>query len=75
MKYKVPLMQNAFFSEELTKKKLSKFIIKSKKLSMDKNCIKFEKQFAKFHKSKYAVFRLMKFCKLFFEFYTILIHA
>ena len=56
MKYKVPLMQNAFFSEELTKKKLSKFIIKSKKLSMDKNCIKFEKQFAKFHKSKYAVF-------------------
>jgi|TARA_B110000027_G_C16122421_1_gene304124 CDP-4-dehydro-6-deoxyglucose reductase, E1 len=56
MKYSVPLMQNAFFDEAETKKRLSKFILHKTRLSMDTYCQKFEKKFAKFHKSKYAVF-------------------
>tara|TARA_B100000963_G_scaffold179953_1_gene156338 strand:- start:920 stop:2086 length:1167 start_codon:yes stop_codon:yes gene_type:complete len=56
MNYTVPLMQNAFFDEKQTKKKLSKFILNKKRLSMDTYCTKFEERFAKFHNSKYAVF-------------------
>ncbi len=56
MNYNVPLMQNAFFDEKQTKKRLSKFILNKKRLSMDTYCVKFEKKFAKFHNSKYAVF-------------------
>ena len=56
MPYSVPLMQNAFFDEIKTKKKLSNYILKNKRLSMDKLCTKFEQKFAKFHKAKYAVF-------------------
>ena len=49
-------MQNAFFDEKQTKRKLSKFILNKKRLSMDTYCTKFEERFAKFHNSKYAVF-------------------
>ena len=56
MKYKIPLMQHAFFDEIKTKKKLSKFLLNSKRLSMDKYCKKFEMKFSKFHNTKYAVF-------------------
>ena len=56
MNYNVPLMQNAFFDEMQTKRKLSKFILNKKRLSMDTYCRKFEEKFAKFHNSKYAVF-------------------
>ena len=49
-------MQNAFFDEKQTKMKLSRFILNKKRLSMDTYCVKFEKNFAKFHNSKYAVF-------------------
>ena len=56
MNYNVPLMQNAFFDEKQTKRKLSKFILNKKRLSMDTYCTKFEERFAKFHNSKYAVF-------------------
>ena len=56
MNFTVPLMQNAFFDETQTKRKLSKFILNKRRLSMDTYCEKFEKKFAQFHKSKYAVF-------------------
>ncbi len=56
MNFKIPLMQSTFFDEISIKKKLSKFIISSKKLSMGNYCEKFENLFSKFNKSKYAVF-------------------
>ena len=40
MNYNVPLMQNAFFDEKQTKRKLSKFILNKKRLSMDTYCTK-----------------------------------
>ncbi len=53
-KFKVPLVSSTFYEEEKTLNKLSKFVKKTKILSMGKSCLKFEKEFAKFHKSKFA---------------------
>lgn len=53
-KYKVPLVSSTFYEEKKTLKKLSSFVLNSKKLSMGNSCLKFEKEFAKFHNSKHA---------------------
>lgn len=52
----IKLIKSTFYREEATKKKLANFIINSKKLSLDKECQKFEKSFAKKQQRKYAVF-------------------
>lgn len=53
-KFKVPLVSSTFYEEKKTLNKLSNFVKKTKILSMGKSCLKFEKEFAKFHKSKFA---------------------
>lgn len=52
----IPLIKSTFFDEEKTKKKLTKFILKSEKLSFGEECQKFEENFAKWQKRKYCVF-------------------
>jgi CDP-6-deoxy-D-xylo-4-hexulose-3-dehydrase len=42
----IPLMKNAFLNEFETKKALADFILKAEKLSMDQECINFEKKFS-----------------------------
>ncbi len=51
----IPLMKNTFLNEFETKRALSEFILQATKLSMDKNCFEFEKDFAAFHKRKHAI--------------------
>ncbi len=51
----IPLMKNAFLHEYETKIALSEFIIKTSKLSMDVECIAFEKKFAAYQKRKEAI--------------------
>ena len=51
----IPLMRKAFLREEETKNALSEFIINADRLSMDKECLKFEEQFAETQGSKHAV--------------------
>lgn len=51
----IPLMKSAFLKEQKTKEELSKFILKSGRLSMDEQCAKFEKEFAAFQGAKEAV--------------------
>ena len=53
-KFKVPLVSSTFYEEKKTLNKLSNFVKNTKILSMGKSCLKFEKEFAKFHKSKFA---------------------
>lgn len=48
-------MKSTFFEEEQTKKELCKFIMQADRLSMDKKCKEFEKEFSKFQKRKYSV--------------------
>jgi CDP-4-dehydro-6-deoxyglucose reductase, E1 len=42
----IPLMKNAFLNEHETKKALADFILQADRLSMDKECLAFEKKFA-----------------------------
>lgn len=51
---KIKLIKSTFFKEKETKEKLSEFIIKSNKLSMGDECLKFENEFARYHGNKYA---------------------
>jgi len=51
----IPLMKSAFLNESETKEELAKYILKSKRLSMDEQCTQFEKEFAAFQGSKEAV--------------------
>ena len=51
----IPLMKNAFSNEQKTKENLAEFIIHAKRLSMDDQCAKFEKEFAAFQGAKEAV--------------------
>ena len=51
----IPLMKNAFLNELETKEELAKFILKSKRLSMDEQCGMFEEEFATFQDAKEAV--------------------
>ncbi|HBE01002.1 MAG TPA: DegT/DnrJ/EryC1/StrS aminotransferase [Spirochaetia bacterium] len=48
-------MKNAFIEEFETKKALSEFIMKAPRLSMDSQCLAFEKKFAAYQKRKHAV--------------------
>lgn len=51
---KIPLMKNTFYNEEEVKQNLAKFIIESSVLSMNKKCIEFEIEFAKYQNTSYA---------------------
>lgn len=51
----IPLMKNAFLYEKETKKALSKFIMQTKRLSMDIKCREFENAFAKKQGVKHAI--------------------
>ncbi len=51
----IPLMKNAFLNEFETKKALSEFIMHADRLSMDIECIKFERQFAQYQGRKDAI--------------------
>ena len=52
----IKLIKSTFYQENVTKKKLAEFIIKSQYLSMGKECFRFEKNFAQKQKTEYAVF-------------------
>ena len=51
----IPLMKNAFLNEHETKKALADFILKSDRLSMDKECFAFENKFATYQKRQDAI--------------------
>ena len=51
----IPLMKNAFLNEHETKKALAEFILKADRLSMDKECLAFEKAFAIYQGRKEAI--------------------
>lgn len=51
----IKLIKSSFYKEEDTKKKLCDFIMGAQKLSMDKECKKFEDSFSKFQKRDYSV--------------------
>ncbi len=51
----IPLMKNTFLNEHETKEALIDFLKKSTRLSMDRNCFEFERQFADFQETKDAV--------------------
>jgi CDP-6-deoxy-D-xylo-4-hexulose-3-dehydrase len=42
----IPLMKNAFLNERETKKALAEFILRADRLSMDAECLKFERKFS-----------------------------
>ena len=48
------LQENALTKSDLVK--LTKYILKTKKLTQGKEVIKFENQFSKWNKSKYSIF-------------------
>ncbi len=52
----INLVKSTFFNERDTKEKLSKFILKSEKLSFGEECEKFEVNFAKYQGRKNCVF-------------------
>lgn len=47
-------MKNAFLHEYETKKALSEFILRSSRLSMDQECLKFEQNFKEFQNASFA---------------------
>ena len=51
----IPLMKNAFTHERETRKKLADFIMSTSRLSMDEQCLLFEKEFAKHQQCKHSV--------------------
>lgn len=52
----IKLVKSTFYHEKETKKKLIEFISKSSYLSLGRQCLKFEKKFAKLQRRKYCVF-------------------
>jgi CDP-4-dehydro-6-deoxyglucose reductase, E1 len=52
----IKLIKSSFFNEKITKRKLANFILSAKYLSFGKECLNFEKNFAKYQKRKYCVF-------------------
>jgi CDP-6-deoxy-D-xylo-4-hexulose-3-dehydrase len=52
----IKLIKSSFYKEDLTKKALNKFIEESSILSMNKECLKYEKAFAQKQQRKFAVF-------------------
>ena len=51
----IPLMKSAFLHEHETKEALAEFIKRSERLSMDQECLRFERAFAEFQGSADAV--------------------
>jgi CDP-6-deoxy-D-xylo-4-hexulose-3-dehydrase len=51
----IPLMKQAFYNENETRKELAKFILSNNFLSIGENCFEFERKFAKSQKRNYAV--------------------
>ena len=51
----IPLMKNAFLNEHETKKALAEFILKADRLSMDKECARFEEKFSNYQGRKEAI--------------------
>lgn len=51
----IKLIKSTFFNEDKTQEQLALFIKNAKMLSLSKECEKFEKAFAKFHKRKHCV--------------------
>ena len=52
----IKLIKSTFYHESTTKRKVADFILRSKVLSMDFECSKFEQNFAKKQKRKYSLF-------------------
>ena len=51
----IPLMKNAFLNEHETKKAKSNFILQADRLSMDKECARFEEKFSNYQGRKEAI--------------------
>lgn len=51
----IPLMKNAFLNEHETKKALAEFILKADRLSMDVECLKFERKFSEHQGRKESI--------------------
>ena len=51
----IPLMKSAFLNEHETKKALSEFILRTDRLSMDKECIQFERKFSEYQGRKESI--------------------
>jgi CDP-6-deoxy-D-xylo-4-hexulose-3-dehydrase len=51
----IKLIKSTFYNEKKTKKELCDFIIRSEKLSIGKQCLRFEKRFAAYQGRKYCV--------------------
>jgi CDP-6-deoxy-D-xylo-4-hexulose-3-dehydrase len=51
----IPLMKNAFLNEHETKKALAEFILKADRLSMDAECLKFERKFSEHQGRKESI--------------------
>lgn len=51
----IKLTKSTFYKEKITKKNLLDFISKSKTLSIGEECMKFEKNFAKWQQRKYCI--------------------
>src|SRR3989344_2112692 len=52
----IKLIKSTFYNEKATKEALCKFIERSDKLSIGKECRKFEESFALYQKRKYCIF-------------------
>jgi len=51
----IPLMKNAFLNEHETKKALAEFILQADRLSMDAECLRFERKFSEYQGRKEAI--------------------
>lgn len=51
----IPLMKNAFLNEHETKQALAEFILKADRLSMDAECLKFERKFSNYQGRKESI--------------------
>lgn len=51
----IPLMKSAFLEERSTKEALARFILKTDRLSMDVQCLEFERRFAAYQGRRHAV--------------------
>lgn len=51
----IPLMKNAFLNEHETKQALADFILKADRLSMDAECLKFERKFSDYQGRKESI--------------------
>lgn len=54
-KPQIKLIKSTFYNEDITKKKLSEFILSSNQLSMGKKCLEFEELFSTYQNRKYSV--------------------